>query len=162
MVQDLLSTGPDPSSLWYIPTQVIIRQSQLKKDICGQTFFDLPTCLHLFYGFLHAISKIEVISFYHEVSFRHTLSYPSLQTDVRISLTNMNDFYLAWLHNILSTTLREHHVQKFSTIKLDEMSIKNLDMTILRKFLTLQSNLDPIAEDLCDTLKAYRSLVKYW
>ena len=48
-----------------------------------------------------------------------------MQTYVRLSPSDVNDFSL---HDILSTTLGEHHVQKLITLKLDE---KKINMTIL-------------------------------
>ena len=58
----------------------------------------------------------------------------------------------------LSTTLREHHVQKFSILEINKIKIKYIYVYIyiyvydyFENFLTLECNLDPIAEHLCDS-----------
>ena len=66
----------------------------------------------------------------------------------------MNDFSFGDLPNFFSTTLREHNVQKFSTLKLDVIIFFLFYIhDYFDKFLTLECNLDHIAEDLCDTIK---------
>ena len=60
---------------------------------------------------------------------------------------------LARLTKILFTTLHEHYVQKFSILKIDEILFFCNIHDYFDNFLTLECNLDHIAEDLCDTIK---------
>ena len=67
----------------------------------GQTFCDLHTHLHLFYRIFHSI-RINNCDFFSSIQchFRHILSYTFLQTYVRISPSDMNDFSLRDLHTL--------------------------------------------------------------
>ena len=62
----------------------------------GQKFCDLQTRLHFSYRIFHAIRPKNVFVFFSCIQclFRHILSYPFLQTYVRISPSDMNDFSL--------------------------------------------------------------------
>ena len=62
----------------------------------GAKLFDSPTCLHLFYGISCAVRKGRCNFFLSNIhcNFMHTLSYPFLQTYVRLSMIYMNDFSL--------------------------------------------------------------------
>ena len=56
---------------------------------------------------------------------------------------------------ILSTTLREHHVQNFNTLKLEIKIFEKNIHYYNDSFLTKKCNLDPIAEDMCDNIQAH-------
>ena len=64
-----------------------------------------------------------------------------MQTNVRLSPSDMNDFSLRDRHtDILSTTLGEHHVQNLITLKLDEIKIFwNIYVTIGQTFCDRQT-----------------------
>ena len=59
------------------------------------------------------------------------MSQSFMQTNVRLSPSDMNDFSLRDRHTFFSTTIGEHHVQNLITLKLDEIKIfRKIYMTI--------------------------------
>ena len=83
------------------------------------------------------------------------------QTYVRISPSDMSDFSLRdlltfYLPPYVSIMLKNSVLSNL--MKLDETNIHDY----FDNFLTLECNLDHIAEDLCDIIKGLRFLAKCW
>ena len=105
-----------------------------------------------FIVFSMQLEKINVILFSYIVYFRHILSYPFFQTYVRISLSDMNEFSLR--------DLPTFYLPPYVSIMFRNSVPSNLMRSFFvlnihnyfDNFLTLECNLDHIAEDLCDTI----------
>ena len=92
---------PEKGLGWLISSKSLspIKVSEMKPITSGQTFCDWHTCLHLFYCITRVIRKgISNCSSIIQCHFMHTLSYHFLQTYVKLSPSNMNNFSLRDLH----------------------------------------------------------------